>query len=124
MRCAFLADPICTERFALRLFLMGLNMDVAGEAADWPALLAQAPATRAELLLVDWGLISDGPVMALQELRYECPSAMFTVLIAHPDAEQQASLAAAGATFLCKDEPPEHLVESLRIAAGLLSIDC
>ena len=124
MPCAFLADSQSTERFALRLLLMDLNMEVAGEADDWSSLLARAPTTRAELLLVDSGLLSNEPVTALEELRDACPTALVMVLINHPDTRLQAEITSAGATFLCKDETPDHLVERLQAATKLLSIDC
>ena len=36
----FLADAQPEERSALRLLLLDLNMEVVGEAADWPTTLA------------------------------------------------------------------------------------
>lgn len=35
----FLADAGIDERSALRLLLLDLNMEVVGEAADWPTTL-------------------------------------------------------------------------------------
>jgi hypothetical protein len=46
MTSVFLADTQPEERSAPRLLLLDLNMEVAGEAADWPTTLAQAPATN------------------------------------------------------------------------------
>jgi hypothetical protein len=46
MMRVFLADAQSEERSALRLLLLGLNMEVVGEAADWPTTLAQAMATN------------------------------------------------------------------------------
>ena len=46
MTRVFLADAQPEERSALRLLLLDLNMEVVGEAADWPTTLAQATATN------------------------------------------------------------------------------
>ncbi len=108
---------------ALRLLLMDLIIKVAGEAADWSATLAQVHLGRIDMLLVDWGLLSNKPIEALQELREVCPAAIIMVLIDHPDARQQASISDGGGTFLCKDEPPDHLVERLRAVTELLPPD-
>ena len=50
----YLADAYPEERSALRLVLLDLDMDVVGEAADWPTTLAQAPVTNLDMLLVEW----------------------------------------------------------------------
>jgi DNA-binding NarL/FixJ family response regulator len=42
MTVVYLADAQPEERSALRLLLMDLNMEVVGEAADWPTTLAKA----------------------------------------------------------------------------------
>ncbi len=39
--------------------LLHLNLQVVGEAADWPTALAQAPATRPDMV-VDWDLFANG----------------------------------------------------------------
>ena len=45
-------------------------MEVVGEAADWSTTLANAPATRLDMLLVDWDLLPiDLGVQALAKLR-------------------------------------------------------
>ncbi len=59
MKRAYLADAHFDERSALRLMLQDLKMQVVGEAADWPTVLAQAPATRPDLVVVDWDLVAD-----------------------------------------------------------------
>jgi AmiR/NasT family two-component response regulator len=57
MKRAYLADAQTEERSALRLMLLHLNLQVVGEAADWPTTLAQAPATRPDMVVVDWDLV-------------------------------------------------------------------
>ena len=48
-------------------------MQVVGEAADWPTVLALAPATRPDLVVVDWGLVADELGVALPKLRGKLP---------------------------------------------------
>jgi DNA-binding NarL/FixJ family response regulator len=118
----FLADAQLDERAALRLLLLDLKMQVVGEAADWPATLAKAPATQPEMLVVDWGLLPASPGVALAALRAACATALIVVLISHLDARQQAALSAGADAFISKGETPDRVAERLRVAAGSISI--
>ena len=122
MTRVFLADALIEERLALRLMLLDLNMEIAGEAADWSTTLAQAPVSRTDMLLVDWDLLpSASPTAALSELREACPEALVIVLISHLDARQQAALSAGADAFISKGETPERVAERLRtVAASVL----
>ena len=60
MKRVYLADSQSDERLAFRLLLQDLKMQVVGEASDWPTALAKAPATRPDMLMVDWGLVAAG----------------------------------------------------------------
>jgi DNA-binding NarL/FixJ family response regulator len=118
MTSVYLADAQPEERTALRLVFLDLNMDVVGEAADWPTTLAQAPATKLDMLLVDWDLLPiDLGVQSLAELRLACPNAIVVVLISHLDARHQAALSAGADAFISKGETPERVAERLRAAA-------
>lgn len=120
MTRVYIADAKPEERSALRLLLFDLKMDVAGEAADWPTLLAQVPISRSDILLVDWDLLPPSPGVALAELRTVCPAALVVVLISHLDARQQAALSAGADAFISKAETPERVAERLRaVAAGV-----
>ncbi len=118
MTRVFLADGIPEERSALRLLLLDLKMEVVGEAADWVATLAQAPVSRADLLLVDWNILSFEPNEALMDLRQACPAALVIVLISHLDARQQAALSSGADAFISKNETPERVADRLRVAAA------
>ena len=123
MTCVYLADAQFEERTALRLVLVDLNMEVVGEAADWPTTLAQAPATKLDMLLVDWDLLPiDLGVQSLAELRLACPNAIVVVLISHLDARHQAALSAGADAFISKGETPERVAERLRAAAESVRI--
>ena len=104
MKRAFLADAQFDERSALRLILQDLKMQVVGEAADWPTVLALAPATHPDMVVVDWGLVADGSGAALPELRVACPAAVVIVLISHLDPRHQAALSAGADAFISKSE--------------------
>src|SRR5512134_1425628 len=74
MTRVYVADALTEERSALRLMLLDLNMELAGEAADWTTALAQAPVRFTDILVVDWNLLpSTAPTAALVELRRACP---------------------------------------------------
>jgi len=117
MTRVYLADSQREERSALRLMLLDLRMEVVGEAADWPSTLAQAPARRTDMLLVDWDLLPSAPSAALEDLRRACPAALVIVLISHLDARQQAALSAGADAFISKGETPERVAERLQSAA-------
>ena len=123
MTRVYLADAKPEERSALRLLLLDLKMEVVGEAADWPTTLANAPAARLDMLLVDWELLPvDLGVQALAELRLACPAALVIVLISHLDARQQAALSAGADAFISKGEAPERVAERLCLAAASVHV--
>jgi DNA-binding NarL/FixJ family response regulator len=115
----YLADAKPEERSALRLLLLDINMEVVGEADDWSTTLANAPATRLDMLLVEWDLLPpELGVQALAELRLACSNAIVVVLISHLDARWQAALSAGADAFISKGETPERVAERLRLAAA------
>ena len=119
MTRVFVADANPQERTALRLVLLDLKMEMAGEAADWVTTLAQAPVSHTDMLLIDWDMLPNSPTMALDELRRACPAALVIVLISHLDARQQAALSAGADAFISKGETPERVADRLRaVAAG------
>jgi DNA-binding NarL/FixJ family response regulator len=121
MTRVYLSDANHEERFALRLLLQDLKMEVIGEAADWPTTVVQAPSRNTEMLLVDWNLLPRSPTAALEELRKACPAALVIVLISHLDARHQAALSAGADAFISKGESPERVAERLQmVAAGVL----
>ena len=124
MTRVYVADARPEERSALRLLLLDLKMEVVGEAADWFTTLANAPATRLDMLLVDWDLLPINlGVQALAELRVACPNAIVVVLISHLDARHQAALSAGADAFISKGETPERVAEHLRTVAARVPTD-
>jgi DNA-binding NarL/FixJ family response regulator len=122
MKRVYLADAYPDERSALRLLLIHLNLEIVGEASDWPSTLALAPATNPDMVVVDWGLVSSESGAALMELRMACPAAVVIVLISHLDAREQAALSAGADAFISKGETSERIVERLQDAVGSLQV--
>ena len=121
MTRVYVADALTEERSALRLMLLDLNMEVAGEGADWATTLAQAPVSLMDMLLIDWDLLPrTSPTTALEELRRACPAALVIVLISHLDARQQAALSAGADAFISKGETPERVAERLRAVVAAI----
>ena len=117
MTTVLLAAPQPDIRAALRLLLLDLDMELAGEAADWQTALALAPETRPEMLLVDWELIALDSGNTLSQLRAACPNSVVIILISQLDARQQAAVSAGADAFISKDEMPDRIAERLRVAA-------
>jgi DNA-binding NarL/FixJ family response regulator len=118
MTRVYVADALTQERSALRLILLDLEMEIAGQASDWLTTLAEVPISRADMLLVDWGVLRSAPSAALEELRRACPAALVIVLLSHLDARQQAALSTGADAFISKCETPERVAERLRTAAA------
>ncbi|HSL43730.1 MAG TPA: response regulator [Anaerolineales bacterium] len=119
MTRVYVADALTEERSALRLMLLDLNMELAGEAADWATTLAQAPVCFTDILVVDWNLLPrTAPNAALEELRRACPAALVIILISHLDARQQAALSAGADAFISKTETPDRVAERLQALAA------
>ena len=116
MTRVFLADSQLEIRSALRLMLLDLEMQVVGEAADWPSPLAQAAGTQPDMVVVDWDLMPTGS--SLIELRATCSTPVVIVLISKLDPRRQAALSAGADSFISKGETPERVAERLRAAMG------
>jgi DNA-binding NarL/FixJ family response regulator len=122
MTRVYLADTRPEERAALRRLLLDLEMQVVGEAADWPTTLAQVPICRTDMLVVDWELLPSAPDAAVRVLRIACPAALVIVLISHLDARQQAALSAGADAFISKDETPQRVAERFRTVAASVPV--
>lgn len=120
MTRVLLAAPQPDVRAALRLLLQDLDMEIVGEAADWPTNLALVPLTQPDMMLVDWDLILLNSGNTLAQLRAACPAAVVIVLISQLDARQQAALSAGADAFISKGEMPDRVADRLRTAAELV----
>ncbi|HEY5729911.1 MAG TPA: hypothetical protein VIS72_07655 [Anaerolineales bacterium] len=118
MTRVFISDAKPEECAALRIVLLDIKIEIAGEAADWPTTLAQVPVNRVDMLVIDWDLLPNPPGAALDELRTACPTALVIVLISYLTALQQAALSAGADAFISKGELPERVAERLRTVAA------
>jgi len=119
MTRVYIADAKPEERSALRLLILDLKMEVVGEASDWTTTIANAPATRLDMLLIDWTLLPRTiPNTALAALRKVCPTAMVIVLISPLEARQQVAILSGADVFISKSEWPERVAERLRSVAA------
>lgn len=120
MTRVYIADAKNEERSALRLVLLDLKMEIAGESSDWATTLILMPDSRTDILLIDWDLLPNSPTSALDTLRKACPAAVVIILLSHLDARQQAALSAGADAFISKSESPERVAERLRsVVAGM-----
>ncbi len=105
-----IADDQDRVRFALRVLLMQQpGLQVVGEASDGEALLAQARAIAADLVLVDWELPRLAEAGGLPALRRSLPDLQVVVLSSRPGV-RQAALAVGGDAFVSMSDPPERLL--------------
>jgi DNA-binding NarL/FixJ family response regulator len=107
------------EHAALRLMLLDLNMEIAGEAGDCSTTLAETPTCRADILLVDWELLPAASSAALDKLRSACPKVLVIILISRLEARQQAALSIGANVFISRGEMPERVAECLHSAAKI-----
>jgi DNA-binding NarL/FixJ family response regulator len=114
----FLATAMLVERSALRIMLLDMNMEIAGEADNWLTTLAETPKCRTDMLVADWELLPDESHAALSELRMVCSKTLIIILISHLNARQQAALSVGADVFISKGEMPERVAEHLRAAAA------
>jgi len=116
----YLADAMLAERSALRLLILDMNMEIAGEADNWSTALAETPICHTDILIVDSDLLSGSSNISLDEVRRMCPKALIIILIGRLEARQQAALSAGADLFISKSETPERVTEHLRAAATII----
>ena len=110
----FLADADRDERLALQ-FLLGHEpgMEVVGIAIRSEDLAAQLKASRPDVVLLDWNLVTKPAADCLSGSHSLSPQLKIVVL--HVRQELRQEVEAAGAdVFIVKDTPPDELLKILR----------
>lgn len=108
-----LADDQPRVRFALRVLLERRpGFEVAGEAVNAEALLAQMETTCPDLVLLGWELPGLAMVGSLSALRRIYPNLYVIALSGRPEA-RRAALAAGADAFVSKGDPPERLLAAI-----------
>jgi len=109
----FIANAKTEERSALRFMLLSLKLEVVCDASDCQTVLAKAPATNFNLLLVDWELLPADAIASVSAMRQACSNAIMVVLTSYLDARQQAARSAGADAFISKGEIPNRLADHL-----------
>ena len=122
MTRVYLASKMHAERSALRLMLLDLNMEIAGEADEWSITLAEVPIRHTDMLVADWELLPSPTNTAMDELRRACPKVLVIILVSRLEAHQQAALSVGADVFISKGEMPERVAEHLLDAARIIRI--
>lgn len=118
MSRVYLADQRAEDRAALKSLLRDVNLFVIGEAADWATVSAEAPRSRADMLVLDWDLLPDGPASSLTDLRAACPAKIVIVLTSRNQSRRQAEHSSGADSFISKGETPDRVASGLRAAAA------
>lgn len=111
----YLADSQSLVRSALTMLLRDLQMQVVGEAADWPMALIGIAEMQPDMLLIEWSLIPANS--SLLELRALCPRTIVIILISHLDAREQAALSAGADSFISKGDTADRVAARIQAAA-------
>jgi NarL family two-component system response regulator LiaR len=113
-----IADDHAVVRQGLRTFLdLQEDVEVAGEAADGEAAVAEAQRLAPDVVLLDLAMPRLDGVAALPRLREVAPAARVIVLTSFGEDERLFTALRAGAAgFLLKDSEPAELVRAIRTA--------
>ncbi|MDF5753067.1 response regulator [Spongiactinospora sp. TRM90649] len=120
-----IADDHVMIRAGLRLVAENAGgIEVVGEAADGRQALAVTRAERPDVLLLDLMMpVMDGLQAARTLLADPEPPKIVMLTTFGGDENLDQALRAGVNGFLLKTSPPEHLVEAIRVAAGLDGLD-
>ena len=114
-----IAHDRAKERTALKqLFERDGELSLVGEVAAADDLLSRLQETRPDLVLLNWELPGCQMSQLLSDIRcLHCPLKV-VVFGEHPGAIRDALTAGAHA-FVCKREPVEELLNTVRAVGGL-----
>jgi DNA-binding NarL/FixJ family response regulator len=119
----YIADASKEERAALRWLLKDLKMQVVGEAANWPAVLSEAPRLNPDLLLIDYGLVNTNSGFSLSKLRAACSPTVAIILISSLALREQATQSTGADVFISKYDLPEDIAKQIQDAAENLHLN-
>lgn len=114
-----LADDQPQVRFALRVLLeQQPGLAVVGEVSDGSGLLEHVVMTLPDVVLLGWELPGLRATDSLARLRQVCPGILVVVLSGRIEARIDALSAGADA-FVSKGDPPERLLDAIRMEADI-----
>jgi len=110
----FLADADRDERLALQFLLdHEPGMEVVGIAIRSEDLAAQLKASRPDVVLLDWNLVTKPAADCLSGLR--SLASQLKIVVLHVRPEVKLNVESAGAdVFISKDTAPDELLKILR----------
>lgn len=115
-----IADSQSKVRRALRVLLeQTTQVQIVGEAADAPGLLARIVTAEADLVLLDGDLPGLTMVELLSVLRRAFPRVRIIALSTRPE-RGPAALAAGADAFVSKADPAEHLLAAIEECRWLM----
>ena len=115
-----IADDQALVRTGLRMILEAQDdIDVVGEASDGSEAVRLVEATAPEVLLIDIRMpVMDG-IEAIRHLTGQrCPTRVLVLTMYGAEENVYAALKAGAAGFLLKTDPPEQLVNGVRVVAA------
>ena len=115
-----LVDDHEVVRAGLRMFLSGIEgMEIVGEAGSVAEAIAQAAASRPDVVLMDLRLPDGSGIEACREILSDLPQTRIVFLTSHSDEQAVMSTILAGACgYLLKDIGHQALVGAIRDAAA------
>jgi two-component system response regulator DesR len=113
-----LADARPEVRRGLRMWL-GLQPDVTvvGETGSNDELLTMVREQQPDVVVLDVVMLASDPLAAAAAVRDAAPRSLVVLLGVSDDVALRARAQAAGAVFVCKQEPCDQLLAALRRAA-------
>ena len=115
MRRILLADDKSEICSALRLYLeTRLDLELITEARDMQHVLAQVEDSHPDAIILDWELPGKPTGGRISVLRALVPGLKVIVINTRPELREQA-LAEGADAFVCKGDPPEKLLATLKI---------
>ena len=110
----FIADPRAAIRVALTIFLeLEPGLQIVGEASDSAELVPCLAASRPDVVLLEWELLTAPLADVLADLRAQELHPWMVVLSSRPEV-QPAAYAAGADGFVSKADLPGRLLTFLR----------
>jgi DNA-binding NarL/FixJ family response regulator len=115
-----IADDHALFREGMRALLGALpDLEIAGEAADGEAAVAQAAALRPDVILMDINMPGGGGLEACRRIRAAQPEAgIIMVTMVEDDGSVFAAMRAGARGYVLKGAHHEDILQAIRVVAG------
>jgi DNA-binding NarL/FixJ family response regulator len=120
MTQVYIADAQVMERYAFRLLLKELRMEVTGEAGDWATALAEVPVKHPEVVIVEWDILPRHSAADLAKLR-EVSSRTLVIILAfnYLNPAKRVELSPLVNIFMSKLDSPQKTSQLIQTAAEM-----